>query len=167
MLLAVPATTGEAEESSRSSKQHSSSRSSKQQGSPWRIEVIVVRPLCPDPSVPNVRSVRKCPGLPRVVPLWCPRNPQVSRNNQQCWGSVPRDTGVCVCVTLVLRHLLGQDWLNWGADQQWLRITRNSDLWLRWFCHRGCGQQHRGHYEQERLTHKIWERAVEPILSIS
>ena len=127
MLLAVPATTGEAEESSRSSKQHSSSRSSKQQGSPWRIEVIVVRPLCPDPSVPNVRSVRKCPGLPLVVPLWCPRNPQVSRNNQQCWGSVPRDSGVCVCVTLVLRHLLGQDWLNWAADQQWLRITRNSD----------------------------------------
>ena len=122
MLLAVPATTGEAEESSRSSKQHSSSRSSKQQGSPWRIEVIVVRPLCPDPSVPNVRSVRKCPGLPRVVPLWCPRNPQVSRNNQQCWGSVPRDTGVCVCVSP----------LYW--DISWDRID-----WIGVQINNGCG----------------------------
>ena len=89
MLLAVPATTGEAEESSRSSKQ---------QGSPWRIEVIVVRPLCPDPSVPNVRSVRKCPGLPPGCPSLVSSQPtSVSQQSAMLGLRPPGHWCVCVC----------------------------------------------------------------------
>ena len=45
--------------------------------------MMAARLLCPDPNVPDVRSVRKCPPTPPGLPRWCPQYPQVSRNNQQ------------------------------------------------------------------------------------
>ena len=102
----------------------------------------MARLLCPDPNVPDVRSVRKCPPTP-------PGLPSGVRNIHKCPATissvpnrVPREktlSGVCHPSietspgTQLIEHQAG--------DQRWLQITWNGDLLLG-RCHADCVFQH-------------------------